>query len=1793
MGNKLCAPLWKKHYRDDISPWKKDAHLLRLWAEIFHVEEWENEVRWERISDDVVPVNIICVQETPDTIFQISAYNRHVEKIFDVRLRQPGTKINIVSETFVQWKDSRTLQEWGLNFTSIDDVRRFRDCCSIHSPTHRINRQTTSSSSLKLSPPKRLRSKRGISAPTSPVGTPRRALSTPDDLSTNNSLDDDDEGGFRPSTVEAVATLPRGRSRHIPDARTIFGPQGEIIKPQSNNSVYDNVSYGGAPRRATKYDRYDSGSNSLRMYRPHSDYGSKTIQEGEHFKPASIEARDHEQSSAHQNSNGNIIRSPSKQSETPSNVYQQQRQSSNKGGLLLPGSDPNSGASHDISPLTPPHNSHSSSSPDWPLPPEPLTPTTPKNPVCVASFDSGTLERMLRSLPASPRKGTQQQVFSFNNINNTNTTNTPMKQNIPPSDISSDNNDTDEEDGACDVEGDYYDNVEIHKMLNKPIIPDDHIQEPLKRLSPRFHQEDTYIQNVQQDPRLVNKQNRENIEYELHLRNQCVRDSYPDSGIGGMTYSGTGSTKSADSLRSSTLPPGLPGLGKMTKASHPASSSGGSSSISDKQSDLLHPYGSEGTGSSSGRRRGLTSSEVSDDEGDSNSSIHTAVSESHGSFVRQSGAIRKAGWLNVKNWLIHKKRKVELASKRSWKKYWVCLKGTTLLFFTCDEQSSLSEDTAPRHMLVIEGSITQAVPEHPKRDNIFSLSTAFGDAYLFQAPTQIELENWVTSIHSACASLFARQHGKDNTLKLLRSEIQKLDNGICSDIKMKKMADLQLTVVTDPKSKAAIVKQINQWEENLEKIYIEQYRLRCYMASLQGSELPNPKNLLTNVSKATKSLLGRLGVFTVTSFHALVCARSPMSMTLYGKSGRKGQGSKVTKQDALLRSKKKASGALSPTQGSVYKVSDIDENAVVDFTKHNVDNPEELGSPRGDPMTYNDNLIRVKLPNNQSVIVGLTQENMTMQEVLEAACNKRQLNPGDHFIRLKLQGLNNYLVPEKSSYLQQQPYEGIEVCAKTIFQIELSRNETIPDFGFEIEAELAEDTERDDELCVFVSEMKEGALGQTQGLIVGDEILVINGRVVSDLDMVYIEALLQECPTVCLTIRSCRTERPTQSTLLMRHADVYIDNMMCPPPPTQSRISDKIIGDLIIPAPTWVDSGGRGDQPTRMVPHDLSNKHIDTLLKGTEQVTVLCRDLYGNLYDGLDAKNVPMAQPMSGAQRVRKVILELIDTERQYVKDLNCLIERYLEPLQAETFLSNDDIEQLFGNIQEIVAFQRQFLLSLEEAVELEPDFLTIADTRHFREDRLRRILFSLGGSFLYYANHFKLYSSFCASHSKAQKVLNPDDNTPLKEFLRARNPKQQHSATLESYLIKPIQRILKYPLLLRQLKSLTNPQSDEHNHLSEALKGMEAVAEHINEMQKIYEEYGGVFDELMKGYKETHSLSHSKIIDLNVGELQMYGNVEWMNAHENIGKIKKGMEVVSTCFVFRTGVVLLCRERMKKNSRKMNHNKNQLPNENGSEITRFHVFIPVYEVQVRSTPGSEGDTHHMWDLVHLKSETEGRPEKVFQMANGSFDAKNDFIKTTRQIIRESVRRMTVPPRLRAGLPPLPNRQVSAPSGERSLGSSSRRKGQRSRDDIQRHSMNLDEHISILDHDGNFRTRSQTYTDLHNPDGISQNSLSSSNMSRHDSARLLYSSSNPLTYASNTILEDVGSPVWKPRQLTVKDINEPKSPDSQRSQRLNTTVFNTPGYGDYSSALYNDHNGSMTLTPPNAYFEQVDTDTEC
>lgn len=86
--------------------------------------------------------------------------------------------------------------------------------------------------------------------------------------------------------------------------------------------------------------------------------------------------------------------------------------------------------------------------------------------------------------------------------------------------------------------------------------------------------------------------------------------------------------------------------------------------------------------------------------------------------------------------------------------------------------------------------------------------------------------------------------------------------------------------------------------------------------------------------------------------------------------------------------------------------------------------------------------------------------------------------------------------------------------------------------------------------------------------------------------------------------------------------------------------------------------------------------------------------------------------------------------------------------------------------------------------------------------------------------------------------------------------------------------------------------------------------------------------------------------------------------------------------------------------------NKNT-PNE--VEIIRYQVLIPVTEVQVRTSSAKDMDSHFLWELIHLRSQLQRRSEKVYVLSNSTADFRNAFLKTIRQIIRESVRNMSIP----------------------------------------------------------------------------------------------------------------------------------------------------------------------------------------
>ncbi|XP_038076162.1 protein still life, isoform SIF type 1-like isoform X2 [Patiria miniata] len=1536
-----------------------------LLAQVYSLFIDGEQQRWEKIVDEVVRICVTLEQESPKYVYHISTVDADLQGVLDTYICVPGAQLVRCTSSFVQWKDSEQGGAWGLNFISDDAADKFIALCSpSDNPKLKRSNSSVCLETFDLPDPASEYRDEDNKTPTGPI--PVASCDIGDVVIDGLAFAGEPS---EMTTETGLERTDRQKQINIP----ISGGVRRMLSSRSNGRDIKYATYSSSRRSIFAESLYDNLSDEENVL--DEDFLSNKNAGKWSY------ADNHVTNGSRKTVPGDFP-TQSEDSVTPTPV---KRTKSREAEAISSGKSSRESTPRHKPKIVINHTTHkkvdSAVSLDLPSPPEKLNSITSDN------WEAG--EGGLR-----PRSNTATSRTSSNGSSRGSTKRRGSRKSKIKSLIVGSTTDP-----LSDVENAQEHLAQTHSLLQA---------------------------------------------YELHMQNMNDKDDYDSANADLEAFSPRPpSTRRSSSFKRNNLRTGVGG------------SEGGSSCIMGELGTLTSSEGHYSQGTDDDfldiENLALKDDDVDDDDSDSHSfsSLH-----SQASTYTQRGAIRKAGWLQCKSLLVQKKKRVERATSRKWKEYWVCLKGTMLLFYHCENKTAPDENIEPKHILVVEGGIAQAIPEHPKRDNIFCLSTAFGDAYLLQSQSQIELENWITGIHSACASALARQHGKDDTIRLLKSEIHKRESKVESETKMKKMAELQLSVVTQAKNRQAIVNQIAQWDQNLERFHLELYRLRCYMASLQGSELPNPKTLLACVSKPTKHTLAKLDFFSVSSFHALVSARNPMGLQgrfskprskkqkgLFGTLKRSSKGATALAADAarLAESHDKTTAPPAQFEESDQKqLENDDEKSKTTPISQMFE--KQMQEERSKDKTLSEELIegalvKVLLPDNQSTMVTL-RPGMTVQDLLISSCVNRQMDYHNYYVKFN-QAMRfgaEFKIPDKNAILEKEKFDEIEICTKCIHQVELYQFNENMDFGFTVEAELGDDAEREDQLCVFISEIEKGGLAYHQDLHVGDELLCIQGRVVCDLDMLFIENLLQTSFSVMLTVRSSRTV--FAQTQAMLDTNKYIDQLTCPPPPSQNRLTDDMIDLLIIPAPnsyeesdvsdTSLISTSNGPSPLRYMYDPVEEerqsqerakqeeaqraqdsvkhpKQIEQLLKGVEQITDFCRTMdppgreeeegrggaeeregEGRLID--DATIL-----LQSAQKLRKVILELQDTERAYVKDLNLLVTRYLEPLQSEAFLTADEIDALFGNIKEIIKFQTVFLKGIEDSTDV-PEYDSFSNPAQFK-----RILFSLGGAFLYYMDHFKLYSSFCACHSRSQKILDPArGNKALMEFLEARNPKNQHSSSLASYLIKPIQRVLKYPLLLHEMRSQLDNNSEEHYHLSQAHKGMSQVAGHINDMMRVHEEYGDVFDGLVsEQYHVKKELVGTKVADLAMDDLVLYNSALWLNSQDDLGKVKRGKDPEVIVFVFRPAVVIICKEKTKKNRKSSMKGNSQLT----EDVIRFKWMIPVSTMQVKDASINDSDYLSLWELSHTKSE--GKSEKFFQFSCSTSELKSLFVKTIKQIIRD------------------------------------------------------------------------------------------------------------------------------------------------------------------------------------------------
>ncbi|EGD80041.1 hypothetical protein PTSG_10315 [Salpingoeca rosetta] len=181
-----------------------------------------------------------------------------------------------------------------------------------------------------------------------------------------------------------------------------------------------------------------------------------------------------------------------------------------------------------------------------------------------------------------------------------------------------------------------------------------------------------------------------------------------------------------------------------------------------------------------------------------------------------------------------------------------------------------------------------------------------------------------------------------------------------------------------------------------------------------------------------------------------------------------------------------------------------------------------------------------------------------------------------------------------------------------------------------------------------------------------------------------------------------------------------------------------------------------------------------------------------------------------GPPKRELVLQELVNTERDYVTGLSLVKKCYIDKLKDEPEFPPDVMDRIFLNVEEILAFHTRLLKAFEDSNAAE---VTGA---------LEQVLLDNRDGFL-------IYTKFCNHHEGSVALLYELVSTPTAcAHIKSCQLLSKSKLNLESYLLSVIQRICKYPLLLKELLKATEPPHDAKTQ--EALDAMLFVADAVNE---------------------------------------------------------------------------------------------------------------------------------------------------------------------------------------------------------------------------------------------------------------------------------------------------------------------------------------------------------------------------
>ncbi|XP_015237455.1 PREDICTED: rho guanine nucleotide exchange factor 6 isoform X6 [Cyprinodon variegatus] len=179
------------------------------------------------------------------------------------------------------------------------------------------------------------------------------------------------------------------------------------------------------------------------------------------------------------------------------------------------------------------------------------------------------------------------------------------------------------------------------------------------------------------------------------------------------------------------------------------------------------------------------------------------------------------------------------------------------------------------------------------------------------------------------------------------------------------------------------------------------------------------------------------------------------------------------------------------------------------------------------------------------------------------------------------------------------------------------------------------------------------------------------------------------------------------------------------------------------------------------------------------------------------------------------VVQDILEHEREFVKELQTVLTSYLRPLQASDKLSSGDSATLCGNLEEILSFQQGLCLSLEDCTKVAEGQQRVA------------------GCYLNLMSQIRsLYLNYCSSHPSAVCILT-DHSDELGKFMESQGASTPGILTLTTSLSKPFMRLDKYPTLLQELERHVEEAHPDYPDIIKATAAFKNLVAQCQDLRK------------------------------------------------------------------------------------------------------------------------------------------------------------------------------------------------------------------------------------------------------------------------------------------------------------------------------------------------------------------------